>query len=431
MLIELKVKNFAIIENLSLTFGEGLNILSGETGAGKSILLKSLSLLMGEKAEPDIVRSGVEAAVIEGYFDLTERPDVVRAIEDMGLDASDQTLVVRRLISAHGKGKVYLNGALCPLSSLKSIVAPLITLTGRQTPLIEMTGQHDNRHLQSKAYHLEILDLFSGTWPLRIEFEKVYDQLKELTGEMVRLEEASRSREQRLDFLKFQRDEIESMDLKPGENEELENRVSRMRNSTRLLDYVAQTVNSLYAEDGAVMIHLHQVLQRGSELGAIDPELARKLEPLAQAKALLEDGIFELRDYGKQLESDPEELNRAEERLNGLRKLQKKFGESVEEILKFHRDMVEEIETLEKSEQNLRGFSEQKTKLGKALGRMAKELGEKRASGAKRLEAGVNDELRDLNMKGVGFMRPCGLARVALEFGPERRRVYDSGLKKR
>ncbi|MGZ3723308.1 MAG: AAA family ATPase, partial [Bdellovibrionales bacterium] len=180
MLIELKVKNFAIIEALSLTFGEGLNILSGETGAGKSILLKSLSLLMGEKAEPDTVRTGVSEAVIEGYFDLTNRPDILEGMENMGLETEDKTLVVRRIVSTTGKGKVYLNGALSPLSSLKSIVAPLITLTGRQTPLIEMTGQHDNRHLQSKSYHLEVLDLYSGTWTMRVEFEKQYTRLREL-----------------------------------------------------------------------------------------------------------------------------------------------------------------------------------------------------------------------------------------------------------
>ena len=180
MLIELKVQNFAIIDNLSLNFGEGLNILSGETGAGKSVLLKSLSLLMGEKAEADIVRAGVDNAVIEGYFDLADRSDILAQLEDLGLDASDETLVVRRIISKEGKGKVYLNGSLSPLTSLRSIVAPLITVTGRATPLIEMTGQHDNRHLQSRAYHLEILDMYSGTWNLRLAFEKMFSRYHEI-----------------------------------------------------------------------------------------------------------------------------------------------------------------------------------------------------------------------------------------------------------
>ncbi len=403
MLIELKVKNFAIIENLSLTFGPGLNILSGETGAGKSILLKSLSLMMGEKAEPDIVRSGVDTAIIEGYFDLSDRPDVLQSMEDIGLEAGDQTLVVRRMISTQGKGKVYLNGALSPLSSLRNIVAPLITLTGRQTPLIEMTGQHDNRHLQSKTYHLEMLDLYSGTWTLRADFEKQFEKLREIDQEIVKLEEASRTREQRLDFLRFQRDEIESLGLHSGEDEELENTVSRMRHSTRLIEFVSNSVASLYSNDDAVMVALHQVLQRGAELSALDPELNLKVASLGQAKTLLEDAIFELREYGKRLEVDPGELSRLEERLSSLRKLQKKFGESVDQILQAHKDMVEEIDSLESFEENLRGLTIEKTRLEKHLGTLAHDLHNRRRNGAHLLEKGVNDELLDLNMKGVTF----------------------------
>lgn len=403
MLIELKVKNFAIIENLGLTFGAGLNILSGETGAGKSILLKSLSLLMGEKGEADVVRDGVAQAVIEGYFDLGKRPDVVAALDEMGLDITDETLVVRRIVSTQGKSKVYLNGALSPLGSLRNIVAPLITLTGKQTPLIEMTGQHDNRHLQSRAYHLEILDMYSGTWILRMEFEKQYQRLRDLDQEIVRLREAERSREQRLDFLRFQRDEIEALNPLPGEEDELQAKVSRMRNSTRLIEFVSASVDGLYSNDNAVMVGLHQVLQRGHELGQVDPELAARLKPLAEAKTLLEDAVFELREYGRKLEADPEMLNQMEERLSALRKLQKKFGQSVDEILKAHREMVDEIAALESFDETLRGREEERKRLAKSLGKMAKELHERRANGAELLEKGVNDELLDLNMKGVVF----------------------------
>jgi DNA repair protein RecN (Recombination protein N) len=401
MLIELKVKNFAIIESLALSFGTGLNILSGETGAGKSILLKSLGLLMGEKAEADVVRSGVDHAVIEGYFDLSERPDVLKNMEEMGLDVSEETLVVRRMISSHGKGKVYLNGALSPLTSLRQIVAPLITLTGRATPLIEMTGQHDNRHLQSKAYHLEILDMYAGTWTLRVEFEKQFEELKAVKDEMIRLEEAARSREQRLDFLRFQRDEIDALDLKSGEDVDIEAQVSRLRNSTRLMEFVSSSVDSLYANDDAVMVGLHQVLQRGSELSAVDPELNERMKSLSEAKALLEDAIFELREYGRKLDSDPEQLNRLEERLSALRKLQKKFGESVDGILAAREEMNAEIESLEKCDETLTALTKRRSELGKILGKKAKELHERRRNGAHLLAEGVNDELIDLNMKGV------------------------------
>ncbi len=403
MLIELKVKDFAIIENLSLSFGPGLNILSGETGAGKSVLLKSLSLLMGEKGEADIVRSGVESAVIEGYFDLSDRPDVVAILQQMGVEAEDDTLVVRRVVSTLGKGKVYLNGALSPLSALRSIVAPLITLTGRQTPLIEMTGQHDNRNLQSKPYHLEVLDQYSGTWNQRLEFEKQYNRWREMQAEIVKLEEAARSREQRLDFLRFQRDEIESLGLTAGEEGDLETKVSRMRNSSRLIEYVGQSIESLVDGDGAVMSALHSVLQRGSELSAADPELGRKLESMNQAKMLLEDAVLELREYGRNLQADPEEMNRLEERLSGLRKLQKKFGESVEGILAAHASMVTEIDNLEHFDETLKYLNGEIVRQERTLNKLGQDLHERRRNGAGLLEKGVNDELADLNMKGVVF----------------------------
>ena len=403
MLSELKVKNFAIIENLSLTFGPGLNILSGETGTGKSVLLKSLSLLMGEKADHDVVRAGVDVAVIEGYFDLSDRPDVVKNLDEMGFDVSDDALVVRRMISASGKGKVYLNGALSPLASLRAIVAPLITLTGRQTPLIEMTGQHDNRNLQAKSYHLEILDMYSGTWTTRLEFETCYQRLKEIDLEIARLEEADRAREQRLDFLRFQRDEIDALGLSAGEETELETRVSRMRNSTRLIEFVTSSVDCLYANDDAVLVALHHVLQRGQELSSVDLELTERLKPLLEAKMVLEDAIFELREYGRKLDADPGEMNQLEERLSGIRKLQKKYGRGVDEILKAHREMVDEITALEGSEETLRDLSKERATTVKALGVLARDLHARRQTGATRLERGVNEELADLNMKGVRF----------------------------
>jgi len=401
MLVELKVQNFAIIENLSLTFEPGMNILSGETGAGKSILLKSLGLLMGEKAEPDVVRTGIDAAVIEGLFDLSERPDVIAVLDEMGLEVSEDTLVVRRLISAQGKGKVYLNGALSPLSSLRAIVAPLITLAGRHAPLIEMTGQHDNRDLQSKSYHLEILDIYSGTWTLREEFEKGFARWREIAIEIQKLEDAARSRDQRLDFLRFQRDEIEALNPRVGEDEELSQRVARLRNSSRLIEFVSSSVEALYSNDDAVMVGLHQVLSRGGELASVDPELAHRLKSLSEAKALLEDAVFELREYGRKLDAQPEELNQLEERLSAIRKLQKKYGNSLDDVLRVQREISEELTALESVEENLDRLREERNELARDLGKMAKDLHMRRGNGAKLLESSVNDELEDLNMKGV------------------------------
>ncbi|MEZ4872516.1 MAG: AAA family ATPase [Bdellovibrionales bacterium] len=154
MLLDLKVKDFAIIENIHIEFTQGFNVLSGETGAGKSVLLKSLALLMGGKALTDSVRTGCENASIEGYFDLADRLDITEKLNHFGIDVSEESLIVRRIISSQGKSKVYMNGTLVPLMQLREIVSPLIEMTGEQAPLIEMTGQHDNKHLQNKSYRM-------------------------------------------------------------------------------------------------------------------------------------------------------------------------------------------------------------------------------------------------------------------------------------
>jgi DNA repair protein RecN (Recombination protein N) len=151
MLDELRVSNFAIIDNIQLNFRQGLNVLSGETGAGKSILLKSLGLLMGDKADATAIRSGAEQAVIEGSFDLRDRPDIRARLSDMGIESAENTMVVRRIVATGSRARVYINGSLSTLAALREVVSPLVEVTGQAVPLIEMTGQHDNRHLLSKA----------------------------------------------------------------------------------------------------------------------------------------------------------------------------------------------------------------------------------------------------------------------------------------
>lgn len=403
MLSELKVENFAIIDSLQITFREGFNILSGETGAGKSVLLKSLSLLMGEKASSDVVKSGVDTATIEGLFELDHRKDILALLEAQGIDCPDQILVVRRLISSSGKSKVYLNGSLSPLNGLRDIVAPLITVTGPAAPLIEMTGQHENRNLQSKSYHLELLDRFAGTFALREEFAKNFEMMTEIEGQIAEIELSSQSREQRVDFLKFQLDEIEALNLKPGEEAELEGKVSRIRGAQKLGQFADQSISALYSDEDAALVRIHHVLGRAQELKTVDPSLLQKLEPLAQAKALLDEAVFELREYAKSLNSESDELDALEARLSSLRKLQKKFGKESEQILHAYQEMLKEFDELSTSDERIKVLRMQVQRMNEELNKLAKELHKKRIAAADQLARSVNEHLEDLNMKGVRF----------------------------
>ncbi|MAV90111.1 MAG: DNA repair protein RecN [Bdellovibrionaceae bacterium] len=402
MLNELKVSNFAIIDEIDVHFKSGLNVLSGETGTGKSVLLKSLSLLMGEKASSDMVRSGVEQAHLEGFFDLSNRPDIIERAEEMGVEFLDDTLVVKRVIGANGKSRIYLNGSLSPLTSLRDLISPLITLTSHAAPLIEMTGQHDNRHLQNKTYHLDLLDQYSANLEKAHEFQEAFHQLKDLEQEIADLEQNSQDREQKLDFLKFQLQEIDALGLVSGEEEILEAKVKRLKSSQKLQDFFTEAIESIYSADDSALVRVHHLLQRAQDLEKLDSSLSDLVQTLNQSKVMLEEVTLEVRNSVKNLDSE-EDLGALEERLNDLRRLQKKFGGTADEILSAYDRMFKEVENLEGSDDKLIDLRNQKKSLEKNLMNKAKELHSRRISGAQLLVEGVNSELRDLNMKGVLF----------------------------
>ncbi len=403
MLLELKVSNFAIIENLHITFKDGLNILSGETGAGKSVLLKSLSLLMGGKGSSDTIRTGAAQATIEGSFDISRRPDIVEALKDMGIEPEEDSLIVRRVLSAGDKSKVYLNGSLSTLNSLRDIVAPLVELAGHSAPLIEMTGQHENRNLMSKAYHLDLLDQYAGTWDKRLLFTEKYNRYHAIFEEIKKLESDAKQKAQRLDFLIYQRDEIANLDLSPGEDQELEVEVKKLKNSSRIGAFADQAESALYTDDDSAISRLNAVLKKGLELSSVDPQIAAKLENLEQAKALIDETVYELRQYASKIDADPQRLEEAESRLSDLRKLQKKYGPSVDDILKALMEMEIEISNLQNSETRIDSLKKEAAALKKELDTLGADLHKRRQKGADLLADSVNAELSDLNMKGVTF----------------------------
>lgn len=403
MLLELKVSNFAIIENLHLTFKDGLNILSGETGAGKSVLLKSLSLLMGGKSSTDTIRTGASQATIEGSFDISKRSDIHETLKDMGIDTDEDVLIVRRVLSSGDKSKVYLNGSLSTLNSLRDIVAPLIEVAGHSAPLIEMTGQHENRHLMSKNYHLDLLDQYAGTWDKRLLYTEKYNRYHAIFAEIKKLESDAKQKAQRLDFLVYQRDEIANLDLSPGEDLELETNVKKQKNASRIGTFVDQAESALYTDDDSAISRLNAIMKKGLELSSIDPQLAMKLDNLTQAKTLIDETVYELRQYASNIDADPQGLELAESRLSDLRKLQKKYGSSVDDILKALMEMEIEISNLQNSDSKIEALRKESGIILKELEALAADLHKRRLKGSDLLADSVNAELLDLNMKGVTF----------------------------
>ncbi|HVK60510.1 MAG TPA: DNA repair protein RecN [Bdellovibrionales bacterium] len=404
MLLELRVSNFAIIDNVHIQFRSGLNILSGETGAGKSILLKSLGLLMGDKAAPESVRQGAEQALIEGSFDLSDRADIRERLTAMGIEATEDQMIVRRIVSGGTKSRVYINGALSTLAALREVVSPMVEMTGAAVPLIEMTGQHENRNLLSRAYHLDLLDQYAGLLKARNAFNGLFQRRQHLIVEIEGIKQESRSRAQRLDFLVYQREEIRALDLAPGEEETIENETRRLKHSAKLSDFAQQAENLLFNDDDSVTSRLHYLIQRASELKSADPSLAQRLEPLSQARTLINEVSYELRDYEKSLDADPARQQELEGRLSSLRTLQKKYGATAAEILDALAGIETEIEQLENSDERLSQAEKELAVLEKQLRDQSADFHKRRVAAAKLLADGVNDELKDLNMKGLALV---------------------------
>ncbi len=402
MLQELKVVNFAIIENLHIQFRTGLNILSGETGAGKSVLLKSLGLLMGQKSSVESIRSGSTQASVEGSFDLSKRKDLRKKLEEMGIECEEGLLVVRRLMS-EDKSRVYLNGTMSTLNALRDMVSPLIEVAGHSAPLIEMTGQHENRSLLSKAYHLDLMDQYSGTWELRQKFQEKFDAWKSAQRQISDLEREAQHKAQRLDFLIYQRDEIQNLGLDPDTDIGIEVEIKKLKNSARIGGFVDSVEEALINDQDAAVSRLTVILKKSSEFAQIDPSLSEKLKGLEEAKTLIEDAAYDLRSYVSNIESDPHRLEELESRLSGLRKLQKKYGSTVEDIFTALKNFEIEISSLENSDQQIADLKLEFEKLDKELKKMAAALHEKRSNSSRMLAQSVNAELAELNMKGVIF----------------------------
>lgn len=403
MLQELKVSQFAIIDNLHIEFQNGLNIISGETGSGKSILLKSLALLMGEKASGDIIRTGAQQATVEGSFDLHNRKDIKKALDAIGIDTTDNVLIVKRVIAQSDKSKIYLNGSLSTVGQLREIVSPMIEVAGHNAPLIEMTGQHDNRNLLSKSYHLDLLDQYAGHFDKRHLYEQKYEQLNTLRAQISEFEKLAQEKSQRLDFLKFQLTELEKLNLNIESDLNLENEIKTMKNSHKILRFVDECENILFSDSDSVITRLKTIQKKSVDIAELNVSFSDKIAKLSDASDLIEDIFYSLRKELSFIQLDPEALEEKEARLSQIRKLQKKYGPDLNEIAAIFTKMKTEVYELENSDAHLDKIKKQASLLELELKKIAEELHKTRAQYSEKLIDAVNKELLDLNMKGVTF----------------------------
>ncbi len=398
MLLELKVSNFAIIDNINIEFEQGFNVISGETGSGKSILLKSLSLLMGRKSSSDIVGRQSDRASIEGLFDIHLRPDITQLLETHGIENPDDTLVVKRIISKTGRNKIYLNGSLESLNTLICIVSPLLELTG-QVPLIEVTGQNDNKNLLSKSYHLDLVDLYSGIMNKRTAYEKLYTTWSGIKSKIQNVEQNQQSYEKELNFLEYQIQEIESLNFKPEEERTLETDYRRMKEADKIQNWSQAALSILSEDTGAILPQIDHLKNMGESLS--DPQIQTICKSLDSIKLELEDISYELKKEWESNTWNPNEKEKLEQRISQLRKLQKKYRDTT--ISKAHENIQRDIKKLKNQEQELHRLKEELARLETSLAKEAESLHSIRKKRIQVFIDSINAELSELNMGGVLF----------------------------
>ena len=293
MLQELRIKNFAIIDELNLTFSKGLNVLTGETGAGKSIILNAVHLLLGDKATEELIRSLEEEAALEALFDISGNCEVQgrvgEKVQRLPGEGEEDSLLIRRVISRSGRGRVFINGNLATLGMLSEIGERLLSIY----------GQHEHQSLQRVETHIDILDEFGELLGLREELQENFGKYISLSEEVKKIREDKEKRAKERDLMAFQVREIETSDIKVGEEEALKEERSVLTHAQKLMSFATASEETLYGEEGSAIERIQSVLSQGREMAAIDPSLSNTLKSLETTLIQLEEVAFSLRDYSR------------------------------------------------------------------------------------------------------------------------------------
>jgi DNA repair protein RecN (Recombination protein N) len=409
MLQELRIKNFAIIDELNLTFSKGLNILSGETGTGKSIILNAVQLLIGDKATEELIRSSEEEASIEALFDISGNWEVKDGMEEksqrFSIKGEEDSLLVRRVISRSGRGRAFINGNLATLGMLSEIGEKLLSIY----------GQHEHQSLQRVETHIDILDEFGGLLELRQEFQKHFQEFGSLSEEVKRIREEKERRIRECDLMAFQSKEIEASGIQIGEEEALKEERNVLTHAQKLMAFANVSEEMLYGERGSAIERIQSILNQGREIGMIDPSLSPPLKTLESALIQLEEVAFALRDYSRRIEINPMRLEEIENRLEEIDRLKRKYGPTVEEVLVFKRRVDEALRSFTSDGEKLLQLEVLLEPLLGEVIALAKKLSGERRRVASELKRSVEKELGSLGMKKSSFEVHMGESPLSLK----------------
>jgi len=393
MLKELRIKNYAIIDELSIDFKAGLNILTGETGAGKSIIIESLGLILGERASDESIRSGEDSAAVEAVYDISKIKNIKEKLSESGIETENNELIIRRQISRSGKNRSYINNSAVNLSLLKDI----------GDMLVDIHGQHEHQTLLHPENHSIVLDLFGNILPLREKCRENYSNLQNLQREVNELINKERERVQKIDLLNFQKEEIDKAELNTDEDEELKREKNLTQNAERLHRYATESYDILYSSEGSVTEKLNTVITAIGELSRIDSSTEKILNDGREVLFQIEDLASRIRDYSDKIEFNPNRLSEIDDRLAEITALKRKYGANIEDILNYRKKIDEDLEILSKSQERMDRLTTEIEKLKKEMEDTLMKLAREREKASDRFESMIEKELKELKMEKVRF----------------------------
>ncbi len=407
MLETLKIKNLAVIDSVEVPFEPGLNILSGETGAGKSIVIEAISLILGSRATAELIRAGCDEAIVEGVFSTKELPWLESRLADAGFAADDRTLLVRRTISRAGKHRIYINGSLATLANLQAICEDLV----------DLCGQHEHQSLLKASTQIELLDRFGGLTKETDAFAKVFVGYRALREELALLSGNEAERTRRVDFLRFQIDELRVAELAPAEDEKLQTEKTLLQSSETRLGH-GETIRGALEDESGALASIRTAMLKARTLAQIDESAEPIRATLERALAEAEEASIEVNRYLGSVDLDPERLEQVQSRLSRLAELRRKYGATTEEMIAMLETLEAELAMLENSETKAKAIEADLRKLEKKIFAAAESLSEKRAKVAKLLGKSVTDELKDLRMSDAKFAVELAFAKDVASYGP-------------
>lgn len=417
MLRELRLRNIAVIEEATLSFEKGLTVLTGETGAGKSIVVDALELVLGGRGSSDLIRSGCEEASVEAAFNVPADAPALQRLQELDIETSDE-LLVRRIISTTGRNRAYLNGTLVNLSTLAEVT--------RQ--LIDIHGQHDHQSLLHPDIQQELLDAFAGLGPDVAGYREQYAAYTDTQARLQKLTASERERTQRQDFLGFQAREIETANIVPGEDADLEEERRILANAEKLRFLAEEAYDILYAGDPSggesLLKGLKKVSANMATLSEYDRSMQEATGTAQNAQVLAEETALTLRDYKERITVDPDRLSVIEDRLDLLQGIKKKYGETLEGVLSHLAALKGELTTLESTTEEIGALERERIAFEETLISMATRLSAKRREAASVLEQRIQHELAELGMPSTCFKVSFG----SLPGSGERPRLTTTGF---